>query len=62
MSIWRYLNGKISAHYGNHFSWKNFHMTKYWSGRLIYFHVGKFYFVLDCRKDVAKDLMTGKPE
>jgi hypothetical protein len=59
----RILKGKISIHYLNSQKWYQLpYIDRFWSGRLIYINLSKFYMVIDCRIDFVKDMINRKPE
>lgn len=62
MNIKRYLKGKIIFHYEPWSRWKRIGIDKYWSGRIIYFQLGKFAIELDCRLNWLEDMITGRPK
>lgn len=59
MNIKRYLYGKLSVVFCHWHSWRDFGMSHYWSGRLIYFDISKLTIVLDCRENWVDDMING---
>jgi len=53
----RILIGKVSVVYHPACRWLSLGISRYWSGRLIYINVSKFYFIIDRR--LNEDMITG---
>ena len=59
LGLRRILNGKVSVSYCSYQRWNCLFYAKFWSGRLFYFCISKISFVLDCRKNWIKDMISG---
>ena len=40
--VLKMLGGKVTVHYSRWDSWKYAGIRRYWDGRLVYVHVGRF--------------------